>query len=76
VDQSGDIVIVKCEDGTLSRISLTEAKLKGQETFEVTDDSRTCTTSPAISYAFAGGGFVLALLTLAIFIRQRRAYSK
>jgi hypothetical protein len=73
VDQSGDIVIVKCVDGTLSRVSLTEAKLKGQETFEVPQESGTCTTTPALSYAFAGGAALLALLTLLIALRQLHA---
>ncbi len=72
-EQSGDVVIIKCEDGTLSRISLNEAKLKGQETFEVPADGGYCTTSPALNYTFAGGAAVLALLSLLIGIRQLRA---
>lgn len=72
-EQSGDIVIIKCQDGTLSRISLNDAKLRGQETFEITRDSGYCTTSPAIGYAFIGGGaLVLALLTL-LAVRRRAA---
>lgn len=72
-EQSGDVVIIKCEDGTLSRISLNEAKLKGQETFEVERDSGYCTTSPALSYAFTAFAGVLAFFTLLIALRQWRA---
>ncbi|MBP9890271.1 MAG: hypothetical protein KBG84_00070 [Planctomycetes bacterium] len=72
-EQSNNTLIIKAQDGTLSRISLETGKLLGQETFEIPADSGYCTTSPALSYAFGALFALLGALSLLVLIRRRAA---
>ena len=72
-EQSNNVLIIKAQDGTLSRISLETGKLLGQETFEIPADSGHCTTSPALSYAFGALFALLGALSLLVLIRRRAA---
>jgi len=72
-EQSNNVLIIKAQDGTLSRISLETGKLLGQETYEIPADSGYCTTSPAISYTFAALFALLGVLSLLVLMRRRAA---
>jgi hypothetical protein len=72
-EQSNNVLIIKAQDGTLSRISLETGKLLGQETYEIPADSGYCTTSPALSYAFGALFVLLGVLSLLVQIRRRAA---
>ena len=72
-EQSGNILIIKSREGTLSRISLETGKLLGQETFEVPQDEGYCTTSPMLSIAFAAFFAAVAALSVLALWRGKRA---
>lgn len=77
-EQSNNILIIKAQDGTLSRISLETGRLLAQEKFEIEEERARshCTTTTAASLAAAGALGLPALLAAVVVLRRRRAASR
>lgn len=73
-EQSANFMIIKAQDGTLSRISLETGKLVGQETFEIEQERARghCSVAAAVSAAAASGFALLALLCAVTLLRRAR----
>lgn len=77
-EQSNNVLIIKAQDGTLSRISLETGRLLAQEKFDIEEErarSQGARTTAA-SLAAAGALGLSALLAAVIVLRRRRAVSR